>query len=115
MSLSLSITSEKFSRGLSTTELNKVSSGFRKMLQKKFPEIIVDPNNLPKLDVISTGSYKLDALLRIGGLMQLASLYDKRFNGIYKINTIHYTGDYSGSDWKQEISCIACNDYKVVK
>ena len=60
--------SEKFSRGLSTTELNKVSSGFRKMLQKKFPEIIVDPNNLPKLDVISTGSYKLDALLRIGGL-----------------------------------------------
>ena len=48
--------SEKFSRGLSTTELNKVSSGFRKMLQKKFPEIIVDPNNLPKLDVISTGS-----------------------------------------------------------
>lgn len=57
----------------------------------------------------------MNPLLRIGGLMQLESLYDKRFNGIYKINTIHYTGDYSGSDWKQEIMCIACNDYKVVK
>ena len=57
----------------------------------------------------------MNPLLRIGGLMQLESLYDKRFNGIYKINTIHYTGDYSGSDWKQEILCIACNDYKVVK
>ena len=57
----------------------------------------------------------MNPLLRIGGLMQLESLYDKRFNGIYKINTIHYTGDYSGSDWKQEILCIACNDYRVVK
>lgn len=57
----------------------------------------------------------MNPLLRIGGLMQLESLYDKRFNGIYKINTIHYTGDYSGSDWKQEVLCIACNDYKVVK
>ena len=57
----------------------------------------------------------MNPLLRIGGLMQLESLYDKRFNGIYKINTIHYTGDYSGSDWKQEVLCIACNDYKVIK
>jgi hypothetical protein len=57
----------------------------------------------------------MNPLLRIGGLMQLESLYDKRFNGIYKINTIHYTGDYSGNDWKQEVFCIACNDYKVVK
>ena len=57
----------------------------------------------------------MNPLLRIGCLMQLESLYDKRFNGIYKINTIHYTGDYSGSDWKQEILCIACNDYKVIK
>ena len=46
--------SEKFSRGLSTAELNKVSSGVRKMLQKKYPTIVVDPNNLPNLDVIST-------------------------------------------------------------
>lgn len=57
----------------------------------------------------------MNPLLRIGCLMKLESLYDKRFNGIYKINTIHYTGDYSGSDWKQEILCIACNDYKVIK
>ena len=57
----------------------------------------------------------MNPLLRIGGLMQLESLYDKRFNGIYKINTIHYTGDYSGSDWKQEVLCVACNDYKVTK
>jgi hypothetical protein len=57
----------------------------------------------------------MNPLLRIGGLMQLESLYDKRFNGVYKINTIHYTGDYTGSDWKQEVFCIACNDYKVVK
>lgn len=57
----------------------------------------------------------MNPLLRIGGLMQLESLYDKRFNGIYKINTIHYTGDYSGNDWKQEVLCIACNDYKVIK
>jgi hypothetical protein len=57
----------------------------------------------------------MNPLLRIGGLMQLESLYDKRFNGVYKINTIHYKGDYSGNDWKQEIFCMACNDYKVVK
>ena len=46
--------SEKFDRGLSATELNKLSATFRKNLQKKFPEIVVDPNNLPPLDVVST-------------------------------------------------------------
>lgn len=60
--------SEKFTRGLTSTEMNKAATSFRKMLQKKYPESVVDPNNLPNLDVISTGSYKLDALLRIGGL-----------------------------------------------
>lgn len=57
----------------------------------------------------------MNPLLKIGCLLKLESLYDKRFNGIYKINTIHYTGDYGGTDWKQEVFCIACNDYKVIK
>lgn len=57
----------------------------------------------------------MNPLLKIGCLLKLESLYDKRFNGIYKINTIHYTGDYSGTDWKQEVFCISCNDYKVIK
>ncbi|MCT7908799.1 hypothetical protein N5915_04435 [Arcobacter lacus] len=57
----------------------------------------------------------MNPLLKIGCLLKLESLYDKRFNGIYKINTIHYTGDYGGTDWKQEVFCISCNDYKVIK
>ncbi|MCT7528821.1 hypothetical protein N5T79_06645 [Aliarcobacter cryaerophilus] len=58
---------------------------------------------------------QMNPLIKIGCLIQLESLYEKRLNGIYKVNTIHYTGDYAGSDWKQEVFCVACNDYKVVK
>ena len=58
---------------------------------------------------------QMNPLIKIGCLIQLESLYEKRLNGIYKVNTIHYTGDYFGSDWKQEVFCVACNDYKVIK
>ena len=58
---------------------------------------------------------QMNPLIKIGCLIQLESLYEKRLNGIYKVNTIHYTGDYAGSDWKQEVFCVACNDYKVIK
>ena len=58
---------------------------------------------------------QMNPLIKIGCLIQLESLYEKRLNGIYKVNTIHYTGDYAGQDWKQEVFCVACNDYKVIK
>lgn len=54
--------------------MNKLSAADRKRvlgslinnINKKHPGIILDPDNIPEIDVIGTGSYKLDALLGIG-------------------------------------------------
>ena len=102
---------EKAKKLIHIIKEKEVTSGYIPLVNSE-TGLLNTPEKLQKEVKFET---MMNPLLRIGGLMQLESLYDKRFNGVYKINTIHYTGDYSGSDWKQEILCIACNDYRVVK
>ncbi len=54
------------SKQLSSADRARARSVLMASLNKKHPGIIVDPNNIPEVEVISTGSYKLDALLRVG-------------------------------------------------
>lgn len=53
---------------LSKADRSRVLSSLINNINKKHPGIILDPDNLPNLDTIGTGSYKLDALLGIGGI-----------------------------------------------
>lgn len=51
---------------LNKNDRSRILSGFINNVNKKYPGVILDPDNLPELDIVSTGSYKLDALLSIG-------------------------------------------------
>lgn len=46
----------------------------------------------------------LNPFVRIGRRIQLETLVSPRFNGVYKVETIAYTGDFEGNDWNQEIT-----------
>lgn len=52
--------------------------------------------------------------LKVGGLCQLKSVYASYLNGVYKITTISYNGDYEGTNWQQNVTCELTNDYKVL-
>lgn len=53
--------------------------------------------------------------VRVGGLVQLISLYAPHLNGIYKVEQIKYKGDNYGTDWSMEIIGMKAQNYKVVK
>jgi len=53
--------------------------------------------------------------LKISGLCEIQSTISKELNGVYKVNTIKYSGDTDGADWKQEVSCSLSEKYEVVK
>lgn len=46
-------------------------------------------------------------LLKVGGLCKLETIFDPSMNGVYKIETIVYTGDNFGDDWSQGVACIS--------
>jgi hypothetical protein len=52
--------------------------------------------------------------LRVAGLCELKSVTAKHLNGIYKIETIGYDGDYSGSNWAQTVTAVEAGNYKVL-
>ena len=51
---------------LSKADRSRILSSLINNIKKKNPGVILDPDNIPDIDSISTGSYKLDALLSIG-------------------------------------------------
>lgn len=56
---------------LSIADRKKQFEIFKTNIKKQFGnEAIVDVNNIPDVDVISFGSYKLDAASGIGGLVR---------------------------------------------
>lgn len=57
----------------------------------------------------------MNPTLRCGGLFELKSTTAPHLNGLYKIETISYTGDYDGSDWSQSVTGALAGNYKVVK
>lgn len=52
--------------------------------------------------------------LKIGGLCRLDSKTAPHLNGIYKIETINYSGDNYGGDWSQAVTAILQESYKVL-
>lgn len=56
----------------------------------------------------------MNPALKIGGLCELNSIYAPTLNGIYKINTIGYDGEYEGTAWAQTVTCELAKDYVVL-
>jgi len=56
----------------------------------------------------------IDPTVKVGRLVKLESSVQPHLNGIYKIETITYSGDNYGSDWSQTCSGFLNSDYKVI-
>jgi len=56
----------------------------------------------------------LNPALRIGGLCEVNSHLSPRYNGVYKIETAVYNGDNYGADWKQSMTAMLAQNYKVI-
>ena len=52
--------------------------------------------------------------LKIGGLCRVESKTAPHLNGTYKIETINYSGDNYGNDWKQAVTALLQKTYKVL-
>ena len=56
----------------------------------------------------------LNPTIRIGCQVKLESIYAENLNGTYKVLTITYRGDSSGTDWSQEVICVRLNETKLL-
>lgn len=56
----------------------------------------------------------LNLSIRIGCQVKLESIYAENLNGTYKVLTITYRGDLSGTDWSQEVVCVRLNETKLL-
>jgi len=56
----------------------------------------------------------MNPTIKIGGLCQLISAQAPHLNGIYKVDTIGYSGDYEGSDWTQTVTALVISGYSVL-
>lgn len=67
-----------------------------------------------KADKLISARTLMNPALRVGGLVNLVSIYAPHYNGIYRVETIKFTGDSDGQDWTQEVF-LKSGDYKVIK
>lgn len=72
-------------------------------------------NTPSKQDKKVTFETVMNPYLTIGGRCDLESFVDERLNGVYKIEMIRYSGDTRGVAWKQAVTCVLLDNYKVVK
>lgn len=56
----------------------------------------------------------LNPSIKIGGQVKLESIYAENLNGTYKVLTITYRGDSTGTDWSQEVICVRLNETKLL-
>lgn len=56
----------------------------------------------------------MNTSLKVAGLCQLESRTAPDLNGVYRIEQMNYSGDYSGSDWMQTVTAKRAQNYKVV-
>ena len=61
-----------------------------------------------------TFSTLLNPNIRIGCQVKLESIYAENLNGTYKVLTITYRGDSTGTDWSQEVICVRLNEVKLL-
>lgn len=56
----------------------------------------------------------MNPTLKVAGLCQLESVTAPDLNGVYRIDQINYSGDYTGDDWTQIVTAKRAPNYKVV-
>ena len=56
----------------------------------------------------------MNPTLKVAGLCQLGSVTAPDLNGVYRIDQINYSGDYTGDDWTQVVTAKRAPNYKVV-
>ena len=56
---------------------------------------------------VMTFSTVINPEIKLGGSINLKSTTAKHLNGSYRVETIQYKGDFSGSDWSQTCECVA--------
>lgn len=56
----------------------------------------------------------LNPAIKIGGLIQLESLQAPQINGVYKVESMGYSGDNYGQAWSQTITAILAGGFKVL-
>lgn len=56
----------------------------------------------------------MNPTLKVAGLCQLESVTAPDLNGVYRIDQINYSGDYTGDDWTQMVTAKRAPNYKVV-
>lgn len=70
--------------------------------------------NTPEADKKNiTVSTWLNPSVKVGGLFKLQSKTAPHLDGVYKVNTIVYSGDYDGNDWTQQISGVVADNFTV--
>jgi hypothetical protein len=57
-------------------------------------------------DKLVTFSTVINPAIKIGERVMLKSTTAEHLNGTYKVQTIQYKGDYTGSDWSQSCECV---------
>ena len=56
----------------------------------------------------------MNPTIKIGQRVALESITAPHLNGVYKVDTINYKGEYDGDSWNQTVTGKALSDFKVV-
>lgn len=80
----------------------------------------VSPNtgllNTPERDQgIITFETMLNPAIRLGGVVSLESTTAPHLNGIYRVDTITYKGDYEGTEWLQLVRGVQSANFRTVR
>lgn len=71
--------------------------------------------NTPKREFSKvTFDTMLNPALRLSGKCVIDSKYDPHLNGLYRIFSINYVGDYGGQDWRQTVEAYLISKYEVL-
>jgi hypothetical protein len=63
---------------------------------------------------IVTFTTLMNPQIKCGGRIELKSTTAAHLNGVYKIDTITYNGEYDGDTWEQECTCLLATGYTEI-
>lgn len=67
-----------------------------------------------KADELISARTLLNPAIKVGGLVNLTSIFAPHYNGVYRVERIKYNGDSDGADWLQEVF-LKAGKFEVVK
>lgn len=56
----------------------------------------------------------LNPAIIVGGAVNLESIFNPSINGVYKVETIQFTGDNFGNEWSQELQLFSIDNVKIL-